>query len=211
MQTCFRIDLVRKPENRVGARLESGAAPLPPKQGDQILHKLSRVVRYANLFWGAAVPKNTPFPAFRAYALFIKWIDEFLVYGPSEESLPSEEEDEEEGVDQEVEEARTSVERLEALLNSVLERLKLAVISLGEKDDAQVIFETLNSKGEPLLAMDLVRNNIFHRAERQGAGVEDLYRKQWDPLDHAWWREAAPNARPTRPRIGPLPRPHFGR
>ena len=83
----------------------------------------------------------------------------------------------------------------------MLDRLKLVVISLGENDDAQVIFETLNSKGEPLLAMDLVRNNIFHRAEKQGAQVEELYRKLWDPLDAPWWREPAPNARPTRPRI----------
>jgi hypothetical protein len=158
--------------------------------------------KYANLFWGAGVPKNTPFPAFRAYVLFIKWIEEFLVYGPSDEAPPLEEEHEtEERGDEETGEGEVSAERLEALLNAVLERLKLVVISLGEKDDAQVIFESLNSKGEPLLAMDLVRNNIFHRAERQGAEVEDLYRKQWDPLDHAWWREAAPNARPTRPRI----------
>ncbi|MEY8841502.1 DUF262 domain-containing protein, partial [Cribrihabitans sp. XS_ASV171] len=77
----------------------------------------------------------------------------------------------------------------------------LVVITLGESDDAQVIFETLNSKGEPLLAMDLVRNNIFHRAEKQKAKVETLYKKLWDPLDHPWWREPAPNARPTRPRL----------
>ncbi|MBB4209317.1 hypothetical protein [Roseinatronobacter bogoriensis] len=32
-----------------------------------------------------------------------------------------------------------------------------------------MIFETLNSKGEPLLAMDLVRNNIFYRAEKEEA------------------------------------------
>ena len=38
-------------------------------------------------------------------------------------------------------------------------------------------------------------------AEKQGAQVEELYRKLWDPLDDSWWREAAPNARPTRPRI----------
>lgn len=156
--------------------------------------------KYSHLFWGGSVPKNTPFPAFRAYMLFIKWIDEFLNYGPSDAAPPIEQEDEEGGNGQS-DEAGVPTERLEALLNAVLERLKLVVISLGEKDDAQVIFETLNSKGEPLLAMDLVRNNIFHRAERQGAAVEELYRKQWDPLDHAWWREAAPNARPTRPRI----------
>jgi hypothetical protein len=65
-----------------------------------------------------------------------------------------------------------------------------------------VIFETLNSKGEPLLAMDLVRNNIFYRAEKEETTeVEDLYRALWDPFDHSWWREAAPFARPTRPRI----------
>lgn len=73
--------------------------------------------------------------------------------------------------------------------------------SASESDDAQVIFETLNSKGEPLLAMDLVRNNIFHRAEKQKAQVETLYKKLWDPLDHPWWREPATNARPKRPRL----------
>jgi hypothetical protein len=156
--------------------------------------------KYANLFWGANVPKNTPYPAFRAYVLFNKWIEEFALHGPRDDAPPVDDEAEADGADADRDDDVVSG-RLEALLNAVLERLKLVVISLGENDDAQVIFETLNSKGEPLLAMDLVRNNIFHRAERQGAEVEDLYRKLWDPLDDAWWREAAPNARPTRPRI----------
>jgi hypothetical protein len=157
--------------------------------------------KYANLFWGANVPKNTPFPAFRAYILFNKWIEEFALYGPRDDAPPVDEDFEADGADGDSSDGDVVSGRLEALLNAVLERLKLVVISLGENDDAQVIFETLNSKGEPLLAMDLVRNNIFHRAEKQGAEVEDLYRKLWDPLDDAWWREAAPNARPTRPRI----------
>ena len=157
--------------------------------------------KYANLFWGANVPKNTPFPAFRAYVLFNKWIEEFALYGPRDDAPPVDEDSEADGADGDSSDGDVVSGRLEALLNAVLERLKLVVISLGENDDAQVIFETLNSKGEPLLAMDLVRNNIFHRAEKQGAEVEDLYRKLWDPLDDAWWREAAPNARPTRPRI----------
>lgn len=157
--------------------------------------------KYAHLFWGAGVPKNTPFPAFRAYILFNKWIEEFVLNGPSDEDPIVDDEAEVDGAAAAEDDAAIDAERLEALLNAVLERLKLVVISLGEHDDAQVIFETLNSKGEPLLAMDLVRNNIFHRAEKQGARVEELYRKLWDPLDDAWWREAAPNARPTRPRI----------
>jgi len=73
---------------------------------------------------------------------------------------------------------------------------------IGVEKLAQVIFETLNSKGKPLQAMDLVRNNIFHRAEKEeGGSVDELYAKLWDPFDHPWWREPAPNARPTRPRI----------
>lgn len=84
----------------------------------------------------------------------------------------------------------------------------MIVITLGEEDDAQVIFETLNSAGQPLLAMDLVRNNIFQRAEAQFQGTdegkqkaEEIYREAWQPFDHGWWREPAPNARPSRPRI----------
>lgn len=156
--------------------------------------------KHHNLFYGKRVPKNTSFPAFRAYYLFCSWIREFAIHGPEEDSeidLEGETETDSEG---EVE-LTVLEERLEALLSAVLDRLKLVVITLGESDDAQVIFETLNSKGEPLLAMDLVRNNIFHRAEKQAAPVEDLYAKLWDPLDDMWWREPAPNARPRRPRL----------
>ncbi len=157
--------------------------------------------KYRHLYWGSKVPKNTEFPAFRAYHLFYSWIDDFSFYGPDDESeIDLDAEAPEVDEDEEVELELIS-ERLEAILKAVLERLKLVVITLGETDDAQVIFETLNSQGEPLLAMDLVRNNIFHRAEKQSASVEELYTKLWTPFDMGWWKEAAPNARPTRPRI----------
>lgn len=51
--------------------------------------------------------------------------------------------------------------RLRALLETVLNHLKLAVITLSDTDDAQVISGTLNSQAELFQAMDLVRNNIF--------------------------------------------------
>lgn len=165
----------------------------------------SIVKKYETSFWGGRVPKNTLQKALRAYYLFHTWIDEFVRQGPSDlapimddgemDAAPSPE------IDNEPASSSDISDRLEALLKGVLDRLKLVVITLGEYDDAQVIFETLNSKGEPLLAMDLVRNNIFHRAEKQKASVEELYKKLWDPLDESWWREAAPNARPRRPRI----------
>lgn len=157
--------------------------------------------KYRHLYWGTKVPKNTEFPAFRAYHLFYSWIDDFSFYGPDDESEIDLDADAPEVDEDEEVELELISERLEAILKAVLERLKLVVITLGESDDAQVIFETLNSQGEPLLAMDLVRNNIFHRAEKQSASVEELYTKLWTPFDMGWWKEAAPNARPTRPRI----------
>lgn len=92
-------------------------------------------------------------------------------------------------------------QRLQALLQALLSHMKLVVISLGEGDDAQVIFETLNSKGKPLLAMDLVRNNIFHRAEAQGEAAEALYRRLWGTFEEPFWEQIGPRARPARPRI----------
>lgn len=157
--------------------------------------------KYRSLFWGKSVPKNRPERAFRAYHLFRQWIEDFVQHGPQDfEGASDEPEDAEDHIDEGITPEDVSA-RLEALLSALLDRLKLVVITLGESDDAQVIFETLNSKGEPLLAMDLVRNNIFHRAEKQKAKVETLYKKLWDPLDHPWWREPAPNARPKRPRL----------
>ena len=49
--------------------------------------------------------------------------------------------------------------------------------------------------------MDLVRNNIFYRAENQKAEVEKLYKNFWDHLDDVWWRDEVPNARPKQSRL----------
>lgn len=91
--------------------------------------------------------------------------------------------------------------RLNALLEALLNHLKLVVITLAENDDAQVIFETLNSQAEPLLAMDLVRNNIFHRASAHGESAEALFETKWRPFDAPFWKADSPRAKPKRPRI----------
>lgn len=155
-------------------------------------------VKYSKYYWGQGVPKNTPIKALRAYELFRKSVQRFVHSGivDAEAPLDSDSTTRDQEPDKDLVERR-----LEALLKAVLNRMKLVVITLGEDDDAQVIFETLNSKGEPLLAMDLVRNNIFYRAEQEGASAEELYTELWDPFDHTWWREPAPYARPRRPRI----------
>lgn len=169
---------------------------------DIIEQKYSTIrARYSKHYWGGRVPKNTQFRALRAYDEFYRLINHFAQFGSAELSENDEQEGETPTIGDETDTNEAIQVRLEALLTALLNRMKLVVITLGEDDDAQVIFETLNSKGEPLLAMDLVRNNIFYRAEKEEAEVEDLYNDLWDPFDHSWWKEAAPFARPTRPRI----------
>ena len=153
--------------------------------------------KYTRYYRGDSVPKNTHFRALRAYEVFRQKIEHFANYGPTN----AVEEDDETVLQDDTDTAAAIKPRLEALLTALLSCMKLVVIMLDEGDDAQVIFETLNSKGEPLLAMDLVRNNIFHRAEKEEASIDELYRELWDPFDDPWWRESAPSARPRRPRI----------
>lgn len=176
----------------------------------QILELEYKQVRWGKLsryYWGNSVPKNTDFRSLRAYELFRQWIVEFVQNGPLDWEPETEEaegdavEEIEVTVDQSQSTNALAKERLEALLSALLEQMKLVVIELGEGDDAQVIFETLNSKGEPLLAMDLVRNNIFQRAEKQSLQIESLYNALWGPFDEPWWKQDAPFARPSRPRI----------
>lgn len=130
--------------------------------------------------------------AIRALAFFVDQIQRYALYGPLDpgERAPAAPDDE-----------AVQRQRLHALLQALLNQLKLVVITLDETDDAQVIFETLNSRGEPLLAMDLVRNNIFHRAEAQGEKAEHLFATKWRPLDEPFWKEDSPRAKPRRPRI----------
>jgi len=131
-----------------------------------------------------------------AFWFFIERIEKYACVGlidDDAESTPAGDDDDPDAPKQ----------RLHALLQSMLYYLKLVVITLSEDDDAQVIFETLNSKAEPLLAMDLVRNNIFHRAAAQGESVEALFEDKWRPFDRDgyFWKADSPRAKPKRPRI----------
>jgi hypothetical protein len=91
--------------------------------------------------------------------------------------------------------------RLNALVRALREHLKVVVIDLEPGDNAQVIFETLNHRGSPLLAADLVKNLVFQLAHAQGADVEELYRNHWAPLDNDYWRQPVAQGRLFRPRI----------
>ena len=69
--------------------------------------------------------------------------------------------------------------RMEECLRSLKNTLLVAVINLSKEDDPQVIFETLNARGQPLLPADLIRNFIFLRARRESMDIDKLYSDYW--------------------------------
>jgi uncharacterized protein with ParB-like and HNH nuclease domain len=91
--------------------------------------------------------------------------------------------------------------KLDAIWQALVEEFKVVEISLEEGDDAQVIFETLNDRGEPLLAADLVRNNIFYRADDRKENPEKLFKTIWKPFEAKFWGEEEKQGRYKKPRI----------
>ena len=90
--------------------------------------------------------------------------------------------------------------RLEECFQALKNVLQVVVIDLDHDDDAQVIFETLNARGEPLLPADLLRNFIFLRAARHGECQETLYNDYWRRFDDTFWRVEVKQGRLFRPR-----------
>ena len=74
-----------------------------------------------------------------------------------------------------------------------LERtLQVVMINLDETDDAYLVFESLNSKGEPLTQADLVRNYLlmrFKHSAKEGGEQEAVYNKFWKPLEETHGQE----------------------
>jgi hypothetical protein len=91
--------------------------------------------------------------------------------------------------------------KLDAIWQSLLEEFKVVEIVLDEGDDAQVIFETLNDRGEPLLAADLVRNNIFQRADARGEDAEILFKRHWKSFEEPFWSAMEKQGRYKKQRI----------
>lgn len=103
-------------------------------------------------------------------------------------------------------------ERAEILYTTLNENIQLMTLSLDAEDDPQVIFETLNARGEPLLASDLIRNLVFLEAARNGQPVAPLYDAHWKRFDehsdekkvvsaNRYWRDKERQGRLTYPRI----------
>ena len=93
------------------------------------------------------------------------------------------------------------VKRFDALRIALSSLLSLVSINLEPGDNAQVIFETLNARGTPLLAMDLVKNALFYRASLAELNTDALHEGSWQPqLGDDYWREEKRQGRLKRPR-----------
>lgn len=90
--------------------------------------------------------------------------------------------------------------KLQTLYEVLRGNLQVVTVELEGNDDPQVIFETLNARGQPLLPSDLLRNFIFWRAAQNGEAQEHLYEKYWVPFDDDFWKTQEKQGRLLRPR-----------
>lgn len=132
----------------------------------------------------ARYPAPRP-PMIEAYFYFYDQLAEFFLGTETEPALHAE--------------APLDV-RLGECFQALKSSLQVVTIDLQPGDDPQVIFETLNARGEPLLPADLLRNYIFLRAARAGLNQEALYKEFWERFDDQFWRNETKQGRLVRPR-----------
>ncbi|MGQ0624125.1 MAG: GmrSD restriction endonuclease domain-containing protein [Sporichthyaceae bacterium] len=76
--------------------------------------------------------------------------------------------------------------RAGALVVVLTSGLQLVAINLSATENSQEIFETLNARGTPLTAADLVKNFVFQRLAAEGADARRAYAEDW-PFDAKFW------------------------
>lgn len=86
------------------------------------------------------------------------------------------------------------------LVTAVTAQLELVSIRLDPNEDAQAIFETLNARGVPLSAADLIKNFVFQNYVGTDAQVETAYHDSWAELETPWWVTLVTAGRVTHPR-----------
>ena len=106
------------------------------------------------------------------YRFFYQQIQNFVdPKNPEDEELPG-----------------TINDRLYAIYHAFRTSFYLVQIELEDNDDPQMIFETLNARGEALLPSDLIRNLIFMLADQRHLNIRGLYNQYWQ--DYETRREA---------------------
>lgn len=187
------LDAVRRVVHEQGEQMDEQALRILVRNDPQIAHHSAEVFKVwptdrDQLGFQAAMGEDadhgqTASPLVHAHDYFVTTITQWALEG-------------EEG---DLRDSPSS--RLSALVRTVRDHLRLVVIDLEPGDNAQVIFETLNHRGTPLLAADLIKNLLFQVAEGQGADVKRLHDECWGPMDYDYWRLKVGQGRRMRPRI----------
>ncbi|HWK25193.1 MAG TPA: DUF262 domain-containing protein [Solirubrobacter sp.] len=77
--------------------------------------------------------------------------------------------------------------RAQAITDALTRGLQLVAINLSADENPQEIFETLNARGTPLTAADLIRNFVFQRLAAGGTDTVE-YLDQW-PFEKPFWED----------------------
>lgn len=86
-------------------------------------------------------------------------------------------------------------DRARALVDAVSVRLQIVVIDLQFDEDAQEIFETLNARGTPLTAADLIKNFVFQRLDLPPEEQEKVYKEYWEQFETPFWEKEVSSGR----------------
>lgn len=81
-------------------------------------------------------------------------------------------------------------ERAQALTSVLTRGLQIVAINLTVNENSQEIFETLNARGTPLTAADLIRNFVFQRLAADGADTR-VHLGDWPFETEFWEKEVA--------------------
>lgn len=78
--------------------------------------------------------------------------------------------------------AKDAVEKIFEIYDLLTKAIVVA-ISVPSHSDAYKLFESLNNRGTPLTAIDLVKNLLLARVDEEGGNVDDYFEKWNDILD----------------------------
>lgn len=76
--------------------------------------------------------------------------------------------------------------RANVLVGVLTNGIQLVAINLTAIENSQEIFETLNARGTPLTAADLIKNFVFQRLAAEGTDTRRAYAEDW-PFDTKFW------------------------
>ena len=90
--------------------------------------------------------------------------------------------------------------KCDALFDVLTQRLQVVTIAVTGEDVANAIFETLNARGTPLQAWDLVKNHMYERSGPD-PDFEEWFDDELLKFDEDWWQHESGAGRNRRSNV----------